>query len=192
MHRALRGLTFLVFVSALHTPAQQNPATPTPAGLETDWDAAVTLNAIVANTARLLPLLDHADAQAWIQKGASETYAQQLQSAKEQARAVAASAKALAADPAKLSASLELFFRIQGLETMLGSVAEAMRHYQSAADAQALIAATAENGQSRDNFQRYIVNLAAEREREYVVMDQEAQRCRPTASAPSNSGKKKK
>ena len=115
-----------------------------------------------------------------------------MQSAKDQAGAISAGAKALAGNPEKLSSSLELFFRLQGLETMLGSLAEAMRKYQSPADAQALIALDAQSGENRDRFQRYIVNLATEREKEYAVMDQEAQRCRSTLTPPAVSGRKKK
>jgi PAS domain S-box-containing protein len=35
-----------------------------------------------------------------------------------------------------------------------------------------------ENGANRERFQRYIVDLAAQREQEYQIMDHEAQRCR--------------
>jgi hypothetical protein len=69
---------------------------------------------------------------------------------------------------------LELFFRLQGLESMLGSVEEALRKYQSSADAAALVALAAENDINRDRLQQYLVNLAAEREKEFAVMDQEA------------------
>jgi hypothetical protein len=68
---------------------------------------------------------------------------------------------------------------------MLGSVEEALRKYQSPADAEALVALSAENDANRDRFQQYLVNLAAEREKEYTVMDQEAQRCRGILTAPA-------
>ena len=191
MHRASRGFVLLVCAAALGTPARQTGAPQQPAGLETDWDIAAVLGEMSSHAARLLPLLDRADSQSWIARGAPDTYAAQVQSARDQAHAIADGAKALARNPEKLSASLELFFRIQGLETMVGSVAEALRKYQSPADAQALIALSAENGANRDRFQRYIVNLAAEREKEYVVMDNEAQRCRGALTAPNVPIRKK-
>jgi len=132
------------------------------------------------------------DAGSWTAKGAPEAYAAQLQSSKDQARALADGAKALAGNPERLSAALEVLFREQGLETMLGSVAEALRKYQSADVAQDLIALAAEGGASRDRLQQYVVNLAAEREKEYQVMDQEAQRCRGMVLAPAGASKKKK
>lgn len=186
MHRALRGFVLVACATALCASAQQQAASPQqPAGLETDWDIAAVLNEISAQAMRLLPLLDHADSNSWVAKGAPEAYARQLQGSKEQARALSDAAKALARNPEKLSAGLELFFRLQGLESMLGSVEEAMRKYQSSADAAALVALAAENDINRDRFQQYLVSLAAEREKEYTVMDQEAQRCRGILTAPA-------
>jgi hypothetical protein len=185
MHRTVRGFLLVVCASALYAPAQQAPRSQQPAGLETDWDIAVVLNEMSAHAARLLPLLDHADSNGWVAKGAPDAYARQLAGSREQARAMADGAKALAQNPERLSAGLELFFRLQGLESMLGSVEEALRKYQSPADAQALIALAAENDANRDRFQQYLVNLAAEREKEYAVMDQEAQRCRGILTAPA-------
>ncbi len=156
----------------------QAPAAKQPAGLETDWEIAPVLQEIAGYAGRLLPLLEKIDADAWIEKGASETYAAQLQSSKEQARALAVEAKTLAANPERLSASLQLLFRIQGVEGMLASVGEAMRKYQGAADAQALAGIAAQNGANRERLQRYVVNLAAEQEQDLQVMDREAQRCR--------------
>jgi hypothetical protein len=141
-------------------------------------------------------VLDQIDVRAWLQKGAPDTYAAQLQSSKDQARAFAGGARDLARNPEKLSVSLELLFRIQGLETMLGSLEQGIRKYQDPAVAQTLAALEAENGANRDRFQRYIVNLASEREQQFQVMDREAQRCRgiltvqPAASS-RDSGRKK-
>ena len=80
------------------------------------------LREISAHAGRLLPLLEKIDANSWVERGASDTYVAQLQSCKDQARALADGAKALANSPQKLSSSLELYFRINGLETMLASL----------------------------------------------------------------------
>ena len=183
----------MVCAAALYGQAQ--PVQQQPAGLEPAWDIGVILQEMSAHARRLLPVLDRLDVKAWLQKGASDTYAAQLQSSKDQAEAFADGASDLARNPEKLSSSLELLFRIQGLETMLGSLEEGIRKYQDPAAAQALASLEAENGANRDRFQRYIVNLAAEREQQFQVMDREAQRCRgilttgPAASP--NSGRKK-
>jgi hypothetical protein len=192
MNRALRGLILFACAGAFSARTQPPANSQQLAGLESDWDIAAVLQEMSAHATRLLPVLERLDAKAWVAKGAPEAYAAQLESSKEQAHALANGAKALAANPEILSAELQVLFREQGLETMLGSLAEAMRKYQSADSAQQLIALTAESGAGRDRLERYVVNLAAEHEKEYQVMDQEAQRCRGMVLAPATSAKKKK
>jgi len=179
--------------AALYGQAQSvAPAAPaqTPPGLETAWEIAPVLEEISAHAGRLLPELDRVDARAWVEKGASETYVEQLQSAKEQAKALADGAKVLARNPEKLSAGLVVLFRIQALEAILGSLEEGLRHYQGAAEAQRLAELAAENGANRDRFQNYLVNLAADEEQRVAVMDKEAQRCRSMVTGPAPSRKK--
>jgi len=191
MNRVARGLILLVCAGAFSARAQSPAPPPQSAGLESDWDIAAVLREIGAHAARVLPLLDRADAGEWAAKGAPAAYAAQLRSSKEQAHALADDAKALAADPETLSAELQVLFREQGLETLLNSIAEAMRKYQNPAAAQELIAIAAEGGANRDRLEEYVVNLAAEREKEYQVMDKEAQRCRAVVLAPPPVKKKK-
>jgi hypothetical protein len=193
MSQGPRRFTLIACAVALcaQTPAPHTPQ-PQTAGLETDWDIATALQDIGAHAARLLPALNRIDARSWVDQGASETYAEQLQAAKDQTQSLADGAKALAKNPEKLSVALQLYFRMQGIDAMLASVEEGMRKYQDPASAQALASLQAEAGGNRDRLQRYIVNLAAEREQELHVMDQEAQRCRAALTAPATkSGKKK-
>ena len=193
MNRAVRGLILFACAGAF-SARPQPPAPPhqPAAGLESDWDIAAVLQQIGAHAAKVLPVLDRADARQWAAQGAPEAYAAQLQSGKDQARALADGVTALATNPQALSAELQILFREQGLETLLGSVAEAVRKYQSVAAAQELVALAAESGADRDRLEQYVVNLAAEREKEYQVMDQEAQRCRAMVLAPAAPAKKKK
>ena len=104
-------------------------------------------------------------------------------------------AQALSRNPEKLSGALQLFFRMEGLETMLSSLQEGARKYQSPQVAQSLAALFGEGGANRERLRGYIVNLAAEREHQFEVMDREAQRCRGTLMAPppppKTSGRKK-
>ena len=82
---------------------------------------------------------------------------------------------------------LPLSFEIEGT-----SLAEAIRKYQTPDAAQPLVSYTAQNGANRDRLQRYIVNLAAEREHDLQIMDREAQRCRGILTeVPSKAGKRK-
>jgi hypothetical protein len=184
--------TVVLYGQTQSAPGGAAPAQP-PAGLETSWEIAPVLEEISAHAGRLLPELDRVDARSWVDKGASETYLEQLQSAKEQAKALADGAKALARNPEKLSAGLVVLFRIEALDAMVGSLEEGLRHYQGIAAAQRLEELAAENGANRDRFQNYLVNLASDEEQRVQVMDKEAQRCRSTvmAPAPSKTGKKK-
>jgi hypothetical protein len=176
MDCAVRGL--LIFMSAASLYAQAPSAAQEPAGLETKWEIAPVLQQVAAHAEQLSPVLDKIHAQAWVEKGASDTYVAQLQSSKEQAVTLAAEAKALAGNPERLSGLLQVMFRLQGLDSMLASLGEGMRRYQGAAAAQGLASAVGKYGATREKLQRYIVNLAAEQEQDLKVMDQEAQRCR--------------
>jgi hypothetical protein len=163
---------------------------PQPVGLETDWEIGGVLKEIAAHASRLTPALDRIDARSWVDQGASETYGEQLQSARDQARALNDGATDLVRNPERLAALLDVFFRIQAIDLMLGSVEEGIRKYGYKPDAQTLAGLQAESSVNRDRLQHYIVNLAAEREREFQAMDREAQRCRAVVTAPK-SGKKK-
>lgn len=190
MHTPLRALTF--FAWATTVLAQAPAGTQPPAGLETAWEIAPVLQEMSAHAGRVLPLLEKLDARSWVEKGASDTYVQQLQSSREQAQALATEAKALAASPERLSAALQVLFRLQSLENMLASLGDGVRRYQSPRDAQEIAAFSAQSGAGRDRLQRYIVNLAAEREQDLAIMDREAQRCRGilTQTPPRTTRKK--
>jgi hypothetical protein len=187
---ALRGLILISCAAALF--AQAPPASKAPAGLESDWEIAAVMRQIGDNAGRMLPLLDQVDAKAWVRKGASDTYLAQLESSREQARAAVAGANALAQNPEKLSATLELFFRVQALESMLASLAEGVRKYQGPNAATGINKVIAESSGNRNRLQQYMVNLAAEREQELQVMDREAQRCRAIVTLPPTKAGRKK
>ena len=198
MHRASR--VWVLWACAAALGAQTQPPAAQQArreGLDTEWDIGVVLGEIGAHAGRLLPALDRVDAKAWVSKGASETYEAQLESSKQQARALEIGARALSQNPEKLAQSLELFFRIEGLESMLATLEDGLRKYQNRADAEALASLSAENGANRERFRQYLVSLAAERERQLEVMDREAQRCRgimmsqPPPAAAGSTGRKK-
>jgi hypothetical protein len=156
---------------------------------------AVVLQEIGDHAGRLLPALNHLNPPAWVAQGASDTYVDQQESSRRQVLALIDEAEALSRNPEKLSGALQLFFRMEGLETMLMSLQEGARKYQGPQVAQSLAALFGEGGANRERLRGYIVNLAAEREHQFTVMDREAQRCRATLMAPTPppkaSGRKK-
>jgi hypothetical protein len=163
-----------------------------PQGIPAEWDIGKVLMAISAHATRLLPIIAQIDPKPWVQKGATDAYLRQAETAKVQAKAVADSAQTLARTPGKLSGAIELTYRIQSLETVLGSLADGMRRYHNPAMADLVMGIVTENGANRDRLQQYVVDLAVEKETECAVADQEAQRCRgflsrqaPASPAPS-------
>jgi hypothetical protein len=150
------------------------------------------LKELADHAGRLLTALDKVDAEAWVQKGASDTYIAQLQSSKEQAKALGVEAKALAANPERLSALLQVLFRAHALDSMLPSLGDGARRYQSPFVAHDLATVSAEAGASRERIQRYVVNLASEQEQNLQVMDREAQRCRGVLTQAPPKGSRKR
>ena len=183
---------FLLLACAATVGSQTAPVSRPTSNLENPWEIKPVLEAIAAHAARLETALNHLDAQMWVAKGASDTYTAQLESSKLQARAVGTEAYGLTVNPEKLSIALQVLFRVQGLETMVASLEEAVRRYQSPEDARNLVRLMAEGGANRSRLQQYVVNLAAEREQDLVVMDQEAQRCRALVTQPPPAPRRKK
>jgi hypothetical protein len=182
MPPVLRSILSALFLTACAAAQSQT--------FTAEWDIRPVLKEIAAHAGRLVPALDKIDAPGWVQKGAPETYVAQWKSARAQAGALASEATELARDPEKLSDALKAFFRMQSLEFMLNSLGDGVRRYQGAAAADQLAGLAAENGANRERFQRYIVELASQREQEYQIMDHEAQRCRAIISRETPARKK--
>src|SRR3954452_15329259 len=122
MNCAQRALCFLACAAASF--AQGTARTSPPAGLETPWEMAPIFQELSAHAGRLVPLIESANAEAWVRSGgASDTYLAQKRSAIEQSKALAMEAKALAATPEKLSLGLQVLIRLQSLDAMIGSLA---------------------------------------------------------------------
>ena len=183
------AILFAFQAFAQQSQTNPQPGDAAPAGLENDWDVAPLLQEIAKQTDKLLPALDKVDARAWINNGASETYAEQVQRCRDMAKNVGAAARDLSQNPEQLAALINMFIRMENLHVMLLSVEEGTRKYQTAADAQALAGVEAEGSASRERFQRYIISLAAAREQDLKTMDEEAQRCRGLVTAPPASAK---
>ncbi len=149
-----------------------------PTGVSSQWDLKSTVDSVSRHTSRLRQILDELRAPEWLAAGASSTYLQQLDSAKTQTTGVQNAAANLEREPEKLSLALDTFLRLQGLEMVLGSLVEGTRKYQNPALADLISGIAAENSSSRQQLRQYVVDLAALKEEEYRIMDQEAQRCR--------------
>ena len=180
------GLPILLLAGAWSLNAQSQEK-----GVEPDWDIRPVLKEIAAHAQRLIPVLDQIDSRGMVKNGAPDTYAAQINESKVQAKALATEALERASAPEKLSADLGTYFRLLSLENTLVSIEEGIRKYWNPAVADLLNSVMAENGANRERFRRYILDLAAEREQEYAVMDHEAQRCRGILAKQPGGGQKK-
>jgi hypothetical protein len=142
------------------------------------WDVSKSVGELATQVAQLKPLLAGLTPQDWAQQGAPEAYIAQWQGAQQELDYLDQTARALEKQPEKLTAALDLYFRLQGVEWRLESLSEGARKYQSAAAGDQLAAAVGEDATKRDQLRQYISDLATQNEQEFGVVEREAQRCR--------------
>ena len=187
---------FTLLLCSVPLCAQQPSTPPADASVAPVWDVRVVLENLAKHSERMLGVFDQIDPKTWSERGASETYAAQLQSCKEQTKAVVQGARQLQRNPEKLSAGLDLYIRMAAVDNMTHSLEEGIRKYQNPAVAELLASVAGTGNRNREEFQSYLLELATEREKQFSVMDQEAQRCRGILARepldfPQKSGRKK-
>ena len=134
--------------------------------------------------AQLKPVLAQLTPQNWVEKGAPAAYVAQWQGAQQELDYLDQTARALEKQPEKLTAALEVYFRLQGVEWRLESLSEGARKYQSPAAGDQLAAAVGVHATQRDQLRQYITDLATQNEQEFAVVEREAQRCRDDKNTP--------
>jgi hypothetical protein len=182
MKLALISLSCLSVALALgQTPGTAQPAADQPApdqGVASEWDARKMIDALSTQAQHLKPVIDQVQPADWASKGASETYAAQWNSAQAQLKYLISVSEAFSRQPERLPLGLETYFRMQAVESTLGSLTEGVRKYQNPALASIMQAVIAENSTNRDRLRKYLQDLATQKEEEFQVADREAQRCR--------------
>jgi|SRR6266404_1848256 len=151
-------------------------------GVSAEWDISQTLEALSSQAKRLGPILDQLTPQQWVANGAPVAYVTQWQKAKEELTYLVDTAKAIEKQPERLTLALDLYFRMQALESRLNSLVDGVRNYQNPAVGDLLVGVLGENSANRDKLRQYITDLAATKEQEFQVVDKEAQRCRGALS----------
>lgn len=175
--RTLLPFLFLALVAAAQQPAPQPSTAPV-------WDTSKVVAAFSDQADRLKPILDRLTPQEWVSKGAPQAYVAQWESARKELDYVMQSAKSFENDPERLTLALDTYFRWQRLASDLASLVEGVRHYQNPAVGDLVVAVLGENSTNRDLLQQHITDLAAQKEQEYAVIDEEAQRCRGAITSP--------
>jgi hypothetical protein len=169
----------LVFCVFLASAFGQTPDAPqADQGVASEWDARKLIDALTTQAQHLKPIIDQVQPAGWVSKGASETYVAQWNSAQAQLKYLIDSSDAFSRQPERLPLGLEVYFRMQAVDSTFGSLTEGVRKYQNPALAQIMQEVMAENSTNRDRLRQYLQDLATQKEQEFQVADREAQRCR--------------
>jgi hypothetical protein len=173
-------LVFCVFLAsaALALGQTSNEPSVTDQGVPSEWDARKLIEALSAQAQHLRPIIDQVKPAAWQAQGASETYVAQWNTTQAQLKYLISSSDAFARQPDRLPLGLDIFFRMQAVESTFGSLTEGVRKYQNPALASIMQSVIAENSTNRDRLRQYLQDLATQKEQEFQVADREAQRCR--------------
>ncbi|MBZ5673754.1 MAG: hypothetical protein LAP61_05855 [Acidobacteriia bacterium] len=185
----MKSLLLCVPVVSISLWGQAAPSVPA------SWDVSKSVSELAAQVAKLKPVLAELTPGAWVEQGAPEAYVAQWQSSMQELDYLDQAARALEKQPEKLTAALDLYFRLQAVEWRLQSLSEGAHKYQNAAAGDQLAQAVGVHATKRDQLREYITDLAAQNEQQLAVMDREAQRCRedqnisrpPAAPAKKNT-----
>jgi signal transduction protein with GAF and PtsI domain len=156
-------------------------------GIPPEWEVQKQLSSLAEHVQRIKPVLEQLKPEDWVNQGAPAAYGDQVKRTSAEIEYLIGSTKDLAARPEKLTTALETFFRMQSVDAMLRSVAAGVRKYQNPAIADLLQSMITDTTADRDKLRQYVVELAADREQQFKVMDQEAQRCRASLSRQPNA-----
>jgi len=189
----MKSLVLFFSLASISLWGQAAPSVPAP------WDVSKSVSELAAQVAKLKPVLAQLTPQAWVDQGAPPAYVEQWQSAQQELDYLEQTARALEKQPEKMTAALDVYFRLQAIEWRLQSLSEGARKYQSPAAGDVLAEAVGLHATKRDQLREYITDLAAQNEQQLAVMDREAQRCReeqntsrPAAAAPAKKNSKAK
>jgi prophage DNA circulation protein len=147
-----------------------------------DQEIVMALNGISQHAARLEPMLQQVRPEEWIAKGASETYKAQLSTTLQGIGAIQSDMSALAEHPDRMSDGMKALFRVEAVHHVLDSLMGGLRKYQNPALADLIQSVAAEDSADLENLQQYLLQLAVDKEDQFRVVDQEAQRCRAMLS----------
>ncbi|MBX9600118.1 MAG: hypothetical protein K2X35_03900 [Bryobacteraceae bacterium] len=164
---------FVFLAAAVNASGQSAPA---------EWDTRQSIDALVRSLERAKPLLEQAEPDKWVSRGASDVYVQQFQSLKHEIEAGRAAAADFSRKPDQISPALALYLRLESLENRMNSIVEGIRRYQNPALADLVQSQVSEVTTNRERLGPLLLDLAKVREQEFQIADQEAQRCRGSLS----------
>jgi len=156
-----------------------------------DDEVSAIFSHISQRAARIEPMLDQLHPNDWIAKGAPDTYLAQWNSVRRQFTAIESDMSDLTQHPDRLTDSMSALFRVQATHLALGSLMCGVRRYQNPALADLIESVAAEAGGDIDRFEKHILEMTAEKDQQFTLVDREAQRCRATLSRePAGTNRK--
>lgn len=158
-------------------------------GMMPEWEVQKAMGEFAAQWKSVQDSLGQAKPEEWVQKGGSEAYARQWKSCQEQAGYVIGSLNKVAQHPDKLTAALDAYFRVESLQATAESVIDGVRRYQNPAVADLMAEKLSKAAAGREKLRQFVSDLAASKEKEFQMVDSEAQRCRGMLMREAGGGR---
>ncbi len=171
----MKSVCVFCFLTASLGYVQAQTADPSVA---TEWDVQKLLQSLALQAQHLTPVMDQVHPESWVSKGAPQTYVVQWKAAQAELKYLLNSSTAFSLQPDRLTLGLDTYFRMQAMESTLGSLIQGLQKYQSPDLARQLQLVVNENNTNRDHLRQYVQDLAAQKEQEFTIADREAQTCR--------------
>lgn len=182
-------LVLLTQVACFSMLAQTN------VGIAPAWDVRATLRHLAENIDRYKTTVDQLKVNEWMSKGAPDAYQRQLRVVQTEAGHLRTVSAKLAEDPERLSLVVDMLFRLEYVESITASLAEAATRYEDPHAGQ-LGELLNRNAASRTKLRQYLMDLSHTKEQEFAIAHGEAQRCmsvlnqnplaKPSPSAPKS------
>jgi hypothetical protein len=162
-----------------------------PGGIIPEWEVRDEAVKLEKQAAIIEDLLSKLKPEEWVSQGAPALYVEQWKQASQFNSYVALAAGHLQRHPGRLSTVLDAFVQVDHTQSLLQSIAAGVQTYQNPGLAQLLYSAISQNSTIRETLKEYMRQLAVEREKEWEIANQEAQRCRVLLSKPRPAPAKK-
>lgn len=144
----------------------------------TDQDIAGIFSNISNHAAKVEPMLQQLKPAEWVSKGAPETYVTQWNASLQQLDGIRIDMARMGQSPQGLTDGMKALFRVQATHQVIEALMGGLRRYQNPALADLILAVAAEDQADLERLQRYLLELASDKEQQYDLVDKEAQRCR--------------
>lgn len=145
-------------------------------GILPRWEVVELAEGLEEQAAKVKTLLGNVDPSKW--EGAAPAYVQQLESIDRDLDNLTLSSQALARKPETLSVVVDTFLWLDRVQSMMGSMTDGVRRYQSSALADLMESSRGKHVKALEDLKEYMRQLAVASEDRLAIAHQEAQRCR--------------